>query len=76
MRAVVAEYKDGRGHPTLFGAAMFPALCALEGDRGARELLASLGDAVAVVGIGHERPADVDTTEALARLNERLSTRG
>lgn len=69
IRAVVTEYQDGRGHPTLFGAALFPALCALEGDRGARELLTSLAHAVAVVQVGEERPADVDTTEALERLN-------
>lgn len=74
-RAVVAEYPDGRGHPTLFGAATFPALRALQGDRGARELLTSLGDAVAVVRVEHARPADVDTAEALARLNEALRTR-
>lgn len=76
IRAVVTEYPDGRGHPTLFGAALFPALCALEGDRGARELLTSLGDAVAVVQVGEERPADVDTTEALERLNNLCPPRG
>ena len=70
--AVVTEYLDGRGHPTLFAAALFPALCTLEGDRGARELLTSLGDAVEVVSVGHERPADVDTVEALERLERSL----
>jgi molybdenum cofactor cytidylyltransferase len=70
ISAVVTEYPDGRGHPTLFGAALFPALRDLAGDRGARELLTSLGDAVAVVHAGRERPADVDTTEALERLND------
>jgi molybdenum cofactor cytidylyltransferase len=72
IRAVATEYADGREHPALFGAALFPALCALEGDRGARELLTSLGDAVQVVHVGHERPADVDTMEALERLNSTL----
>jgi len=67
-RAVVTSYLDGRGHPALFGAALFPALLSLEGDRGARELLAGLGDAVAVVTEPHPRPADVDTPEALASL--------
>lgn len=75
VSAVVAEYLDGRGHPALFGAALLPALRALEGDRGARELLASLGDAVAVVRVGGERPADVDTPEALERLNGALPKR-
>lgn len=71
-RAVVTEYLDGRGHPTLFAAAIFPALCVLVGDRGARELLASLGHAVEVVSVGHPRPADVDTLEALEGLERSL----
>jgi molybdenum cofactor cytidylyltransferase len=66
--AVVAAYEDGRGHPALFGAALFPALLALEGDRGARELLASLGAAVVALGVPSRRPADVDTRDALALL--------
>jgi molybdenum cofactor cytidylyltransferase len=66
--AVVAEYEDGRGHPALFGATLFPALLALDGDRGARELLASLGDSVTDVTIAGARPADVDTPEALSAL--------
>jgi molybdenum cofactor cytidylyltransferase len=67
-RAVVTAYEDGRGHPVLIGAALFPALLALEGDRGARELLASLGEAIAVVDVPSARPADVDTPAALASL--------
>jgi molybdenum cofactor cytidylyltransferase len=69
--AAVAAYEDGRGHPVLFGASLFPALRALDGDRGARELLASLGDAVAVVHVTGARPADVDTPEALISLARR-----
>jgi molybdenum cofactor cytidylyltransferase len=66
--AAVAAYEDGRGHPVLFGASLFPALRALDGDQGARELLASLGGAVAVVHATGARPADVDTPEALIAL--------
>lgn len=69
--AVTAAYRDGRGHPTLIGAEVFPSLLALTGDRGARELLESLGDAVATVEVAGARPADVDTPaelEAVARL--------
>jgi molybdenum cofactor cytidylyltransferase len=68
QRAVVAAYEDGRGHPALFGASLFPALCGLDGDSGARTLLASLGDAVTVVDVAGARPADVDTPDALAEL--------
>jgi molybdenum cofactor cytidylyltransferase len=67
-RAVIAEYEDGRGHPALFGAQLFAKLRALDGDRGARELLASLGESVAVVCAPGVRPADVDTPEELAAL--------
>jgi CTP:molybdopterin cytidylyltransferase MocA len=65
---VAAQYEDGRGHPVLFGAALFADLKALEGDRGARELLASLGESLAVVRATGVRPADVDTPDALAAL--------
>ena len=68
VRAVVAEYDDGRGHPALFGAELFAGLRALDGDRGARELLASLGESVAVVRASGVRPLDIDTPEALAAL--------
>ena len=70
--AVVAEYDDGRGHPALFGATLFPALLALDGDRGARELLASLGDSVMVVTVADARPDGVDTPEALSALARRV----
>jgi molybdenum cofactor cytidylyltransferase len=67
-RAVVAEYEDGRGHPALFGAPLFAELCTLDGDRGARDLLASLGASVTVVRTTGARPADVDTPDALTAL--------
>ena len=70
--AVVTEYDDGRGHPVLFGAALFPALLTLDGDRGARELLVSLGDRVARVVVPDMRPADVDTPESLAALTRAI----
>jgi CTP:molybdopterin cytidylyltransferase MocA len=75
IRAVAAEYEDGRGHPVLFGAVLFAELRALDGDRGARELLASLGESLAVVHASGVRPADVDTRDALAAL-ERGGRRG
>lgn len=74
-RAVVAEYADGRGHPALFDASLFAELRALEGDRGARELLASLGELVAVVRVAAARPVDVDTAEALTVLARNRRTR-
>lgn len=75
-RAVTTAYADGRGHPTLFAAELFPALRALEGDRGARDLLESLGDAVTAVAVAGARPADVDTPAALDVLARIISGRG
>ena len=68
VRAVTAAYADGRGHPTLFAAELFPSLLALEGDRGARDLLDALDDAVVTVEVADPRPVDVDTPAALAAL--------
>jgi CTP:molybdopterin cytidylyltransferase MocA len=74
-RAVAPRYTDGQGHPVLFGATLFPALGALEGDRGARAVLGSLGDELAVVDVSGMRPADVDTPEALGALERELARR-
>lgn len=74
-RAVTTAYADGRGHPTLFAAALFPSLLALGGDRGARDLLESLGDAVALVDVAGPRPADVDTPAELEALVRTMSGR-
>ena len=76
VRAVAVAYVDGRGHPVLFGASLFPSLLALEGDRGARELLSSLEDEVMVVYARGPRPADVDTPEALAALERSVGGTG
>jgi molybdenum cofactor cytidylyltransferase len=47
--AVAPRWAGRRGHPVLFGRACFPGLLALSGDVGARELLAGLGDRLALV---------------------------
>jgi molybdenum cofactor cytidylyltransferase len=68
VTAVAPSYDDGRGHPVLFGRAAFGALAALEGDTGARAVLDSLGDAVALVTVEGSIPLDVDTPDALRVL--------
>jgi molybdenum cofactor cytidylyltransferase len=75
-RAVQPSYDDGRGHPVLFDRSLFPALCALEGDVGAREVLDSLGDTLEQLAIAGRRPTDVDTPESLRTLAAELSRRG
>ena len=42
---------DTPGHPVGFAAALFPALRQLRGDRGAREILSELGEAVLPVAV-------------------------
>ena len=66
--AVTPRYRDGRGHPVLFGRAAFHALATLEGDTGARAVLDALGDEVVQVGVDASMPVDVDTPEALRAL--------
>ncbi len=61
-----------RGNPILIGRALFPAVMALEGDVGARQLLAAAGDDVVEVPIDDAAVlTDVDTPEALAMLDGR-----
>jgi molybdenum cofactor cytidylyltransferase len=68
VAAVAPRYRDGRGHPVLFGRSTFGALAALTGDSGARTLLASMGDELALVPVNASAPVDVDTPDALRRL--------
>lgn len=67
--AARAGYDDGPGHPVAFARAAFAPLLAVEGDRGARDLLAEL--AVRDVPVAGPRPRDVDTPEDLADRRRR-----
>ncbi|HEY5926895.1 MAG TPA: nucleotidyltransferase family protein [Kofleriaceae bacterium] len=66
-RATVASrYADTLGVPAVFGSAQFDALLALEGDRGARALLRSGGNVIAVDWA--DGAFDIDTPADIARL--------
>jgi molybdenum cofactor cytidylyltransferase len=52
--AVATMYDGRRGHPVLFGKALWPELQALTGDKGAGELLRGLGDRLAIVQAPHD----------------------
>jgi molybdenum cofactor cytidylyltransferase len=55
------------GHPVLFGRRFFESLAALEGDRGARDILRQAGDhLVDVATPGRGATLDLDTPEAWA----------
>jgi len=49
VRAVAPRFEDQRGHPVLFGRALFPALRASTGDEGARAVLQALGKSIITV---------------------------
>jgi molybdenum cofactor cytidylyltransferase len=63
-----AQTAEGRpGHPVLFGRRFFETLAALDGDRGAREVLAEHADLVENVPTpGAGAGVDLDTPEAWA----------
>jgi CTP:molybdopterin cytidylyltransferase MocA len=63
--AVRATYGGVPGHPTVIESALFAAVAELRGDSGARELLRG---ALFIACDGLGRPDDVDTPQALARL--------
>ena len=58
-----------RGNPILLARGLFPEVMRLEGDVGARRLLAAAGDRVVEVAMEDAAVlTDVDTPEALAAL--------
>jgi molybdenum cofactor cytidylyltransferase len=67
---VLPRYRDGRGHPVLFGAPVFDELRAVTGDQGGRVVIARDASRVAEVPVDAPTPPDVDTWadyETLAR---------
>lgn len=69
-RLIVVPVRDGRrGNPVLWSRRFFPELCTLEGDVGARHLIATHGEAVCEVeAAGPGAFLDVDTPDALAEV--------
>ena len=58
---VVPRYRDGRGHPVLFAAVVFPELHAVTGDQGGRAVIACDEGRVTEVPVDAPVPPDVDT---------------
>lgn len=66
---IVPAHAGKRGNPVLWPRAFFPAMLALEGDAGAKRLLAANAACVQEVDLGTEAIfLDVDTAEALGQL--------
>ena len=64
---VVPSYRGERGHPVIFSAEIFPELLAIDGDRGARDVIARDPSRVTRVDFDAPVPIDLDT-EAELRL--------
>ena len=63
-RPIVApRYREGRGNPVLFAAAVFPELLRLIGDQGARGVIDADPDRVALVPFDLPMPRDLDTPD-------------
>ncbi|WP_336800413.1 nucleotidyltransferase family protein [Kaistia sp. MMO-174] len=69
---VVPTHGGRRGNPVLWSRGFFPALQAIEGDMGARQLIGAHAGAVVEVEIGPEVALDIDTPEALDAAGGRL----
>jgi len=66
---IVPVHAGKRGNPVLWTRAFFPAMLALDGDAGAKRLLAANASCVGEVDLGTDAIfLDVDTAEALARV--------
>ena len=68
--AIIAPtYAGQRGNPVLFARTVFPELLAVQGDQGARAVLAADRARVRLVAFDDPRPlADIDTPEDYERL--------
>jgi molybdenum cofactor cytidylyltransferase len=68
---VVPVHLGKRGNPVLFARAYFPELLAIEGDTGARHIIAASASEVAEVDLATDAIfLDIDTPEALDRAKE------
>ena len=65
---VVPTIEGKRGNPVLWSRRFFPELAALEGDVGARHLIATYGEALTEVPADAAALIDIDTPEALSAL--------
>jgi molybdenum cofactor cytidylyltransferase len=73
--AIVPVHGGEQGNPVLWSAEWFPRLRTISGDRGAKSLLAEVGERVLKVGAGRGVLLDADTPEALERIrSERPKT--
>lgn len=68
---VAPLYRGLRGHPVLFDAIVFAELRAVQGDRGARDVVDRDQERVCLLALDREMPPDVDTVADLAALRRK-----
>lgn len=68
---VAPSYRGVRGNPVLFDQSMFPHLAALDGEHGARDLIAADPSRVVLVEVPESPPMDVDTPSDYGELLRR-----
>jgi molybdenum cofactor cytidylyltransferase len=73
---VASVYRGVQGNPVLFGAAAFPELLALTGDRGARRVVEKDPGRVTRVPFDCPMPLDIDTEEDYKRACASLYNAG
>ncbi len=65
---ILPGYQGQRGHPVLFGRAYFPALAALEGDEGARNILSQNEHKIHMCAVDDKGILkDIDTVQDIER---------
>lgn len=68
---VAPSYRGVRGNPVLFDRSLFAHLAALDGEHGARDLIASDPSRVTLVEVAEAPPMDVDTPSDYGELLRR-----
>ncbi len=73
---IMASHGGVRGNPVLWPRSYFPALMQIEGDKGARDLIAEHARHVIAVELGEAAGFDLDTVEALVAAGGELPDQG
>lgn len=69
---IVSTHEGKRGNPVLWPRAFFEELCAIQGDVGARHIMAANQDRVIEVELGEAARLDLDTQEAVRLVQDRI----
>lgn len=68
---IVSTHRGKRGNPVLWPRAFFDELCTIQGDVGARHIMAANQDRVIEVELGEAASLDLDTPEAVRLIHDK-----